>query len=44
MKFSVNRGLAMDQGEFVLSRNINLVKEVARVLDISRVILYNRFH
>jgi adenine-specific DNA-methyltransferase len=32
------------QGEFVLSRNINLVTEVARVLDISRVILYNRFH
>jgi hypothetical protein len=36
--------LSVHQGEFVLSRNINLVKEVARVLDISRVMVYNRFH
>ena len=40
----VNAGLARNQGEFVLSRNLKLVKEVARVLDISLVILYNRLH
>ena len=39
-KFTV-KGL---QGEFVLLTNFNIVREVTWHLDISSIILYNRFH
>lgn len=31
------------QGEFVLARNIKIVKELTRLLDISPRIVYNRY-
>ncbi|MEK6284058.1 MAG: hypothetical protein AABN95_27295, partial [Acidobacteriota bacterium] len=35
---------SVDQGDFVLARKFKIVSEVSRCLDISLVILYNRFH
>lgn len=39
----VNATRKMGQGEFVLARNIKIVKELTRLLDISPRIVYNRY-
>ncbi|MEO6164692.1 MAG: hypothetical protein ABIP88_11175 [Candidatus Binatia bacterium] len=36
--------LGLYQGELVLSRNFNIVREIRSHLDIAAVIVYNRFH
>jgi hypothetical protein len=36
--------VVLDQGEFVLARNLKIDKQVSRYLDISLLILYNYFH
>lgn len=43
LELSVKRSSAVAQGEFVLARNIKIVKELTRLLDIFPRIVYNRY-
>ena len=40
---NVQKARAGNQGEFVLARNIKIVKELTRLLDISPRIVYNSY-